>query len=60
MQNAQEQPSAQTSVVAACTVVDCKFNDHEECHARQIEVKVGPDGAHCATYTPEGSQRPRP
>ncbi len=53
MQNAQERPAAQTSVVAACTVTDCKFNESHECHAGQIEVRMGADGAHCATYTPE-------
>ncbi|HEX8210436.1 MAG TPA: DUF1540 domain-containing protein [Longimicrobium sp.] len=41
-------------------MTDCKFNEHHECHAGQIEVRVGPDGAHCGTYTPEASQRPRP
>jgi hypothetical protein len=56
----QEQPRAQTSVVSSCTVTDCKHNEDHECHAGQIEVKVGPDGAHCGTYAPEGSARPRP
>ena len=55
-----ERPAAQTSTVAACNVTDCRFNEHHECHAGQIEVRVGPDGAHCATYTPEASNRPRP
>ena len=33
MQNAQEKPMPQTSVVGACTVTDCKFNENHECHA---------------------------
>ena len=60
MQNPQEQPRPQASVVSSCTVTDCRFNEEHECHAGQIEVKVGPDGAHCGTYSPEGDQRPRP
>ena len=60
MQNPQQQPGSETSVVSSCTVTDCRFNEEHECHAGQIEVKVGPDGAHCGTYSPEGDQRPRP
>ena len=60
MQNPQERPSTQASVVGSCSVTDCRHNDHNECHAGQIEVKVGPDGAHCATYSPESTPRPRP
>ena len=60
MQNTQQQPGSETSVVSSCTVTDCRFNEEHECHAGQIEVKVGPDGAHCGTYSPEGSERPRP
>jgi hypothetical protein len=60
MQQPQERPQAHTSVVGACTVTDCRFNEAHECHAGQIEVRVGQDGAHCATYTPEASTRPRP
>lgn len=60
MQNPQEQPRAQTSVVSSCTVTDCKFNEDHECHAGQIEVQVGANGAQCGTYTPQGDQRPRP
>ncbi|HWK90127.1 MAG TPA: DUF1540 domain-containing protein [Longimicrobium sp.] len=60
MQNPQEQPAAQTSVVGACTVTDCKFNENHECHAGSIEVRVGPTGAECGTYTPQADIRPRP
>ena len=48
------------SVVGACSVTDCKFNENHECHAGTIEVRVGADGAVCGTYSPEGSNRPRP
>jgi hypothetical protein len=41
-------------------VTDCKFNEHHECHAGQIEVRVSGNGAECGTYTPEGNTRPRP
>jgi len=60
MANPMENPVPQTSAVASCNVTDCRFNEHHECHAGQIDVRVGPDGAHCATYTPEASSRPRP
>lgn len=60
MAQPQEKSIPQTSVVGACTVTDCRHNEGNECHAGRIEVKVGPDGAHCGTYSPEGSQRPRP
>jgi hypothetical protein len=60
MANPQERPSAQASVVAACTVTNCVHNRNEECHAGQIEVRVGAQGAVCGTYRPEGAERPRP
>ena len=60
MQNPQERPQANLSVVGSCSVTDCRFNEDHECHAGQIEVRVGPDGAHCGTYQPEASLRPRP
>jgi hypothetical protein len=60
MANPQEQRAAEMSVVSACTVTDCVHNEQRECHAGSIEVKVGPGGAACATYKPEGQARPRP
>jgi hypothetical protein len=60
MQNPQERAQANLSVVGSCSVTDCRFNEEHECHAGQIEVRVGPDGAHCGTYQPEASLRPRP
>ena len=59
MANPQERSSAQTSVVAACTVTDCTYNQDRECHAGEIRVEIGAQGAVCATYTPEDS-KPRP
>ena len=50
----------QGSVVGACSVTDCKFNEDHECHAGEIEVRTGASGAVCGTYTPEGQSRPRP
>ena len=60
MQNPMEKPMPQTSVVGACTVTDCKFNENHECHAGSIEVRVSGNGAECGTYTPERNTRPRP
>ena len=60
MQNPMERPAAKQSVVGACTVTDCKFNENHECHAGSIEVRVSGNGAECGTYTPEGNTRPRP
>lgn len=59
MENPQEKAAARTSVVGACTVTDCKFNENHECHAGQIDVRVGSGGAICATYSPgEAPLRP--
>jgi hypothetical protein len=60
MQNPLEKSLPQTSVVGACTVTDCKFNENHECHAGSIEVRVSSNGAECGTYTPERNTRPRP
>ena len=60
MANPLQNQSAQTSVVGACTVTDCVHNQAQECHAGQIEVRVGAQGAVCGTYKPEGRDRPRP
>ena len=60
MQNPLEKSLPQASVVGACTVTDCKFNENHECHAGSIEVRVSASGAECGTYTPERSTRPRP
>ncbi len=59
MQNPMEKAMPQASVVGACTVTDCKFNENHECHAGEIRVEIGAQGAVCGTYTPEkGRARP--
>lgn len=59
MAHPQERSREQTSAVAACSVTDCRFNENHDCHAGEIRVEVGSQGAVCATYSPEAS-RPRP
>ncbi|MDQ3604911.1 MAG: DUF1540 domain-containing protein [Gemmatimonadota bacterium] len=59
MANPQERSKEQTSAVAACLVTDCRFNENQDCHAGEIRVEVGAQGAVCATYSPE-TARPRP
>ena len=53
MQNPQEKRAAAPSAVAACSVTDCVHNENRECHAGEITVEVGAQGAVCATYRPE-------
>ena len=60
MANPQERRAEAASVVGACSVTDCKFNENHECHAGSIEVRVSSNGAECGTYTPERNTRPRP
>jgi hypothetical protein len=59
MAEPQERARTAASTVASCEVTDCKYNDHRECHAGQIDVRVGGQGAICATYDPE-KPRARP
>jgi hypothetical protein len=59
MANPQEKRAAQASTVGSCSVTDCKFNEDRECHAGEIRVEVGAQGAVCGTYTPERN-RARP
>jgi len=40
------------SVVAACDVTMCSFNQQHQCHAGSIQVAFIEGMAHCATYTP--------
>jgi hypothetical protein len=53
MANPQRQPTPGASTVANCTATDCMHNENEECHAGQIQVRIGNQGAVCGTYTPE-------
>lgn len=59
MANPQQRPQAESSTVAACSVTDCRHNEDRECHAGEIRVEVGAQGAVCATYSPEKA-RARP
>lgn len=59
MANPQERQRGEPSAVASCSVTDCVHNEDRDCHAGEIRVEVGPQGAVCATYTPE-KNRPRP
>ncbi len=59
MANPQERPRAAVSVVASCSATDCTHNHDRECHAGQIRVEIGAQGAICGTYNPEKS-RARP
>ena len=59
MADAQRNPRAQASVVGECTATDCRYNEQRECHAGEILVQIGAQGARCATYDPE-TPRARP
>lgn len=52
----------QASIVGRCDATSCRHNEHQECHAGQIEVAMSGQMARCLTYTPEegmgDSQRP--
>jgi hypothetical protein len=52
MTNPQRQPSAGASRVAS-TATDCVHNENRECHAGEIQVRMGANGAVCGTYQPE-------
>lgn len=52
MANPQEKRAAETSAVASCSATDCTHNENRECHAGEIHVEVGGQGAICATYNP--------
>jgi hypothetical protein len=53
MANPQRKASPASSVVSSCSATDCVHNEDRECHAGQIEVRMGGEGASCATYKPE-------
>lgn len=60
MATPQEKRAAQPSTVASCSVTDCVYNESQECHAGEINVRFGEQGnAICATYNPE-KPKPRP
>jgi hypothetical protein len=53
MANPQERAGTGASAVRSCSATDCRHNESQECHAGEIEVKMGGQGAVCATYSPE-------
>jgi hypothetical protein len=52
MANPQEKHAAAPSSVASCSATDCTHNENRECHAGEIRVEMGPQGAICGTYDP--------
>jgi hypothetical protein len=59
MADAQPHARPQSSVVGSCSATDCRHNEDRECHAGEIVVQIGSNGAACGTYDPE-SPRARP
>jgi hypothetical protein len=59
MANPQEKRAESPSAVASCAATDCQHNENRECHAGEIKVEMGPQGAVCGTYSPS-TPRPRP
>lgn len=52
MANPKERHEAAPSAVASCSATDCTHNEDRECHAGEIRVEMGAQGAVCATYDP--------
>lgn len=52
MADPQERRATAHSTVASCSATDCTFNENHECHAGEIRVEMGGQGAICGTYTP--------
>lgn len=59
MANPQEKRAHATSAVASCSATDCTHNENRECHAGEIHVEMGGQGAVCGTYEPRKA-KPRP
>ena len=52
MANPMEKRAPAVSAVASCTATDCTYNENRECHAGEIHVEMGANGAVCGTYQP--------
>jgi hypothetical protein len=52
MANPQESRASAPSAVASCSATDCMHNENRECHAGEIRVEMGAQGAFCGTYNP--------
>lgn len=60
MATPQEKRAPHPSAVASCDVTDCVHNENRDCHAGEIDVRIGQQGnAICATYK-TGEPKPRP
>jgi hypothetical protein len=59
MANPQQKRADAPSAVASCSATDCTHNENRECHAGEIRVEMGAQGAVCGTYDP-GRPRARP
>ncbi len=52
MANPMEKRAAAPASVASCSATDCVHNESNECHAGEIRVEMGGQGAICGTYQP--------
>jgi hypothetical protein len=52
MANPREKQATAASTVASCSATDCSYNENRECHAGEIRVEMGGQGAICGTYNP--------
>lgn len=52
MAEPQERMGEGHSMVASCSATDCTHNENRECHAGEIRVEMGGQGAICGTYNP--------
>jgi hypothetical protein len=52
MAHPQEKREQSPSAVASCSATDCQHNEDQECHAGEIKVEIGSQGAICGTYSP--------
>lgn len=59
MATPQERKADAPSAVASCSATNCTHNEDKECHAGEIEVRMGAQGAICGTFEPR-SGKPRP
>lgn len=59
MANPQEKRAQASSAVSSCSATNCTHNEDGDCHAGEITVEMGAQGAICGTYEPR-SGKPRP
>lgn len=56
MANPLEKRADAPSAVASCSATDCTHNEGGDCHAGEIRVEMGGQGAICGTYEPAKSK----